>query len=131
MKQITIVAQNRPGIVAEVSEALAEANININSLVADGHAQHGVIVLTVDRYDDALLALSRLSDIKALTEDVILVRLDDKPGALAQIAKRFKNANINLRSIRIISREKQQSLAAICTDRSEEAMKLVADILIS
>lgn len=131
MKQITIVAQNRSGVVAEITEALAAENINIDALVADGHAESGVIVLTVDRYDDALHVIARIPDIKALTEDVILVRLDDKPGALAQIARRFKDANINIRSIRIISRENQQSLAAICTDRSKEAMKLVEDILIS
>ena len=131
MKQITIVTQNRPGVVAEITEALAAENINIDSLVADGHAESGVIVLTVDRYDDALRVIARIPDITALTEDVILVLLEDKPGALAKIAKRFKEANINLRSIRIIRREKQQSLAAICTDRSDEAMQLVEDILVS
>ncbi|MDH5327540.1 MAG: ACT domain-containing protein [Gammaproteobacteria bacterium] len=131
MKQITIVAQNRPGVVAEITEALAAENINIESLTGDGYADTGVIILTVDRYDDALNLLNRLPDIKALTEDVILIRLDDKPGALAQIARRFKEAQINLRSIRIIRSDNNQSLAAICTDRTEEAMQLVKDELIS
>ena len=131
MKQITVVAQNRPGVVAEITEALASEDINIETLTADGHAETGVIILTVDRYDDALNVLSRLPDIKALTEDVILVRLDDKPGALAKIARRFKDVDINLRSIRIIRSEQGQSLAAICTDRTEEAIGLVKDILIS
>lgn len=131
MKQITLITENRTGVIAEISESLAKQNINIESLDAETFKNSAVIILTVDRYDEALHIINKMPDLKAITEDAIVVKIKDEPGALAQIAKRFKDADINIRSIRIIRRNEDISLAAICTERTAEAMKLVADILVS
>jgi hypothetical protein len=64
--------------------------------------------MTVDKYD---LALKKLRDasFNAITEDSLLIKLKDEPGALAKIVNRFKDANINIRSFHIISRDGQNS----------------------
>lgn len=131
MKQITLITENRSGVIAEISESLAKQNINIESLDAETFKNSAVIILTVDRYDEALHIINKMPDLKAITEDAIVVKIKDEPGALAQIAKRFKDVDINIRSIRIIRRNNDNSLAAICTERTDEAMKLVANILVS
>lgn len=131
MKQITLITENRSGVIAEISESLAKQHINIESLDAETFKNSAVIILTVDRYDEALHVINKMPDLKAITEDAIVVKIKDEPGALAYIAKRFKDADINIRSIRIIRRNDGNSLAAICTERTDEAMKLVADILVS
>lgn len=131
MKQITIVTENRAGILAEVSEALANQNINIDTLDAESHNNLAIMILTVDRYDEALQILNQQLGLEALSEDAILVKLSDEPGALAKIAKRFKEADINIRSIRIVRRDGDQSLVAISTERTQDAMALVQDILVS
>jgi hypothetical protein len=130
MKQITIVTEDRPGLVADISEALTAAGVNIDSLAAEQVGALAAIVLTVDRYDDALRAIARMP-LSAVTEDAILVKIDDRPGALAAIARRFKDAGINLRSIRIISRDSGQAVVAVSTDRTAEALDLVRDVLIA
>lgn len=130
MKQITIVSEDRAGIVAEISEALAEVGVNIETLVAETIGRSAVTILTVDNYDLALRALARTS-FHAISEDAIVVQLDDKPGELARITRRFKDANINLRSIRIIRREAGTSIVAIATERTDEALELVKDVVIS
>lgn len=130
MKQITIVTESRPGLIAEISEALAAQNINIETLDAESVDNAGVIILTVDKYDDALQVLSRFPDMKAITEDAILIKLSDHPGALAKIARRFKDAQINMRSIRIVQRTPGESVVAIGTERTAEALNLVQDVLL-
>ena len=130
MKQITIVVKDRPGLLADISETMLEAGVNIESLDAEQIGGSAAIVMTVDKYDAALQAL-RDTPFKAVSEDAILVKLDDKPGALAMIARRFKDAGINLRSIRTISRDGGKSIVAISAQRTKEAMKLVEDVLIS
>lgn len=130
MKQITILAQSRPGIVAEITEALAAQNINIETLDAESIDEAGVILLTVDRYDEALQVLSRMQSIKAFSADAILVKLKDQPGALAQIARRFKQANINMRSIRIVQRTPGESVVAICAENNDAAMRLLQDVML-
>ena len=131
MKQIVVVAKNRTGLLADIFEALAEHNVNIETIDAEAIDSSGVLILTVDRYDDALVALNRIPNISAVTEDAIVIRLKDELGALARIAKRFKNANISLRSVRILQRDDQYSLVAISTERTDEALQLVSDVIVA
>ena len=131
MKQITIVTENPPGLLAKITKILGDENINIESIDAQSSATMGTIILTVDQYDKALQIFSQMDDIKALTEDVILLKMEDKPGALARIAKRFQDAQLNVRSIRIIQRGDQQSYVAVCADDNEAAKKLVEDLLVT
>ena len=131
MKQLSIITENRLGVVTEITEALAAAGINIESLDAELADESVVVVLTVDQYDQALQAIHQLDDMRIITEDAILVRIANEPGALAMIARRFTDAGIGLRSIRFIQRNENYGLVAISTDRTENALALVADVLVS
>jgi hypothetical protein len=131
MKQITIITHNHPGIMADITSTLADAGININHVDAETFSDSAVIILSVDRYDRALKELRDLPDVKAVSEDAIMIRLPNQPGALAQISKRFKDANINIRSIRFIERDEDYGLVAISTERTEDAIELVSDVLVA
>ena len=130
MKQITIVTRDRPGLIADVTDALQAAGVNIESIAAEQVGESAAIVMTVDRYDAALKALAN-TPFKAVSEQAILVKVDDRPGGLARIAHRFKEAGISLRSIQTVSRGGGMSIVAISTERTAEAMALVKDVLIS
>lgn len=131
MKQLSIVTENYLGVVTRISEALAGAGINIESLDAELAGEHVVVVLDVDQYDKALQIIHQLENMQVITEDAILVRLINEPGALAKIARRFTDAEIGLRSMRFIQRDQNFGLVAIGTERTEQALKLVADVLVS
>ena len=131
MKQLSIITENRLGVVTQISEALAAKNINIESLDAKLAGNQVIIVLNVNQYDKALHVIHQLNNMQIVTEDAILVKLTNEPGALAKIARRFTNAGIGLRSIRFIQRDEHFGLVAICTDRTEESLQLVADVLVS
>jgi hypothetical protein len=129
MKEIVIVTQNRPGLLADIAETLARRNINIETFDAEEVHDAAVIELTVDRYDEALQSL-RDAGFDAVTEDAILIQLKDEPGALARVARRFKDANIDLRSVRIVRRLKDSAIVAVATARTEEAKALVKEYLV-
>ncbi len=126
MKQIVIVCESKEGLVAEIAETLAGRNINIESIDAEESGNVDVVTLTVDKYDEALQALLGIG-INAVTEDVVLLRLADQPGALARVAKRFKENRIHLRSIRLIHRDRGEAIVAVSMDRTDEAMELVKE----
>jgi hypothetical protein len=128
MKQIHIVSTNRIGLIADLTEALAQAGINVESIDAEQVGENAVIVLNVDQYARALLSLRDIQGIQIVTEDAILVKLKNQPGALAKIARRFTDAGINVRSVRFIERDDEYALVAISTDRTEAALALVADV---
>ena len=128
MKQITIVTKNRVGLTADIAAVLGDNNINIESLDAEEVEGMGVVTLTVDHYNRALHAL-RDSGWHAVTEDAFVMRVKDEPGALARVAKRFKDAGIHVRSIRIIQHEGQWGMVAVSADSVEEARALVKNKL--
>jgi hypothetical protein len=130
MKQLSIVAQDRPGLVAGVTELLAGAGVNVETFDAEVVGGTAVVVLTVDRYDDALRALHG-GGFHPVTEDALLVRLEDRPGALAAVARRFQEAGIEVRGLRIIRTAGGQTVAAVATERSAQAVALVKDILVA
>lgn len=130
MKEIVVVTQNRAGLLADISEILANKGINIETIDADEIHDTAVIEMTVDRYDEALHSL-RDAGFDAITEDALLIRLKDEPGALAKVARRFKEANIDLRSVRFIRRQQGYAFVAIATDRSQEARDLIKDFVVN
>lgn len=131
MKQLSIITGNRLGVVTEITEALAKADINIETLDARLVDNFVIVVMTVDHYDRALQVVHQISKMNIVTEDAILVKLINEPGALAKIARRFTDAGIGLRSIRFIQRDSKFGLVAISTERTEAALNLVSDVLVS
>lgn len=130
MKQISIITPNRFDVITDITETLADASINIESVDAELAGGFVVVVLTVDQYDLALQSLRSFSDMQIVTEDAILVKIKNVPGALATIARRFTDEGVGLRSIRLIQRDEESCLVAISADRSEAALALVADVLV-
>jgi hypothetical protein len=129
VKQITIVVDDHPGVVADLSEALASRGINIESIDAEGADPHGVIHLTVDRYDEALVAL-RDAGFQAVSEDALVIRLRDEPGALARVAARFRDARLNIRSMRILRRDREFVLVTLVTSDNQQAREQLQDVLV-
>lgn len=128
MKQIVIVCENRAGIVASISELLGRKGINIDSINADALGNYGVITLMVDRVELAM-ALLKDAGYDAKLEDALVIHLNDEPGSLAAVCQRFLQADINIRSIRIVRREGGRTMVAIATNRTHESMDLVRDLM--
>ena len=129
MKQITIITENKAGEVAAISGLLADLNINIEDIEVEKGESLGVITLTVDQYDPALRAL-REAGFQAISQDALVVRLEDRPGALAEIAARFTDEAIQLRSMHIIQRKTGNAHVSIVTTDNVRAAELLRDVLV-
>jgi len=130
MKQLTIVTEIRDGVLAQVTDALAAREINIEDIEVETESGRGVIVLSVEepRYDEALRAL-RQAGFQTITQDALVVRLEDKPGALAELAARFQAAEVGLRSMHLIQRRAGHAHVSIVTTDNLRAAHLLADLL--
>ena len=69
--------------------------------------------------------------ITATTDDPILFRLPDEPGALAKAAQRFKDAGLNIQSLHILDRRADHAIVALTTrDRAAAESLLDPDSII-
>lgn len=133
MKTITILTEDRPGVITEICEALGARDINIETIDADTHLNKGVILLTVARqqHDEALEVLKD-QGLQAISDESLLLELSDKPGVIAKIAKRFSDAGINIKGMRIMSRNGTTSIVAltVSAEKQQRAIELIEDVLI-
>ena len=118
MERIVIMARNKTGVIADIAGALADASVNIESLDTESTGQKGIITLTTNDTNRALLALKD-AGFRAATDDSLIFRLPDEPGALARIAQRFRDADLNIQSLHILDRQAGRTIVALtCMDRA-------------
>jgi hypothetical protein len=130
MKQITIIVPpGRPGTLADIAERLAARGVNITGLDATDDHAHGVIFLEAEPYDEALRTLAE-GGYHAMSEEVLVIRLQDEPGALARVAARMREPNINIQAMRILRRDGGWVSVVLSTNDNARARTLLADCLV-
>ena len=122
--RVIVIVPDKPGGLARVTEALGEEGINIEMIDGRLAGEIGVITLSTDNDDAALQALLK-ANLRAVTSDVVVFRLPDKPGALAGVAQLFGEHQINVRTIHIVHRLAGQAVVAVTTDDNETARSLL------
>ena len=124
MTRIVVIANNEAGVIADIAGALAERNINIETINAEALGEKGTITLTADDHDGALRALTD-AGFKTVSDEALILRLQDEPGALARLADKFKQGGVNIRSLHILDRRDGRATVAISADDRAKAEALV------
>jgi hypothetical protein len=89
--EIFVVLENRPSTLGELCSQLAESKINIEAIgVFQDTAK-----LYVKNVNKAMKALEKL-DYATETRDVLKVDLENRPGALAEVALKLGNKGVNI-----------------------------------
>ena len=94
-KQLAIFLDNRPGMLARLADALAEAKINIYAMTTSDTVDHSVIRLVVSDYRRALHVFEAHGTL-VVEDDVLMVEGSNKPGEMARIAHKLADARINI-----------------------------------
>ena len=98
-KEIVVTVSNRIGILADMSKILADHGINIEAVAGYSTSNEARIMLVTDdnlRASDALIK----SGYKGARENpVLVVELEDKPGALRNITTKLAAENIDIKYI--------------------------------
>src|SRR3989338_8109556 len=124
-KQLSIFLENRPGGLARISGILAEAGVNILALAVHDTMDHAVIRLIAEPHMKALLLLEQ-QGLYLLEQDVIVMKLDNHPGALAEIARTLAHADINIDYAYCTATEHQlQGCLILKTDASERTLEIL------
>ncbi len=128
MKQLTIMTNDRVGILADISYILGKAKMSIIGVTAEAYEGNAIINLMVkdDKKASGLLAANGY---KVLETDLIMIKVKDEPGALSSVSKRLKDAKINVESLFLIMRCKGHSIGALKVDKPKAAKRILADCL--
>ena len=94
-KELAIAVEDKAGVLAGISSLIADHGISITAITASGAAGKAIIRMLTDdnlRTSDALKAKGYDVD----EQEVVLVELENKPGALKLISKKIADEGIGL-----------------------------------
>jgi hypothetical protein len=94
--QLVVSLANEPGTLAGLCAALGEAVVNITAIDVSEAKGSGRVRVMVDDLDEAKRAL-RGAKIRFSEEEVMVVELDNRPGALGELAGKLSQSKINIK----------------------------------
>ena len=95
-KDLTVILEDRPGTLADMGEALGKAGINIDGWCGVPSEGRGVIHILVDDSSGARSALEGAGIEVAEERDVLVLDVEDRPGAFGEIARKISSAGVNI-----------------------------------
>lgn len=97
-KELIITTEDKVGMLAEVTSAIAGQGVNISAVCAYSMEGKAIFMLLTSDYKKAKSAAAS-KGWKAEESDVVVVELPDKVGAAKEIADKLKAKGVNLRYI--------------------------------
>jgi hypothetical protein len=94
--QLSVVVENKRGVLAEICTKLAEKAVNISGLMAPEQPGRAPVRLVVSHVDTAKKVFDELR-IKYTEEQVLDVRVSDRPGALGKITRKLADSGVDIR----------------------------------
>ena len=95
--QLVLSLQSKPGVLAQVGSTLARAGVNITAICAgEAAGGRGKIRLLVDNPASAIEALKG-AKLRVSEEEALSLTLDNRPGALAEVAEKLARARVNVK----------------------------------
>jgi len=130
MKSITIVADDKVGLLADISYILGKSKINIDSLTVDVVASKAVIVLTLADSDKARAVLEA-SGYKVTEANMVVIRLPDQPGELSKVTSTLAKQGINIENVLTLSRDGKDTVLALSVDKPKKAHEMLKQYLLN
>lgn len=95
-KDFVLIPDDRPGVLARLGEAAGAAGINIEGVSAVTGEGKGLIHVLVRDAEQALRTLGEAGfDVRA-ARDVLVIAVDDRPGALGHACRILADAEVNI-----------------------------------
>ena len=129
MKTMVIVQPSEPGLLAEVTGVLARKAITLKDISGHVVGSTAVISLLTDPYHDGYQALSE-AGYAVYASETLLVRLAEKPGALARLSRQLADADVDVRGLHIVNQDDRSAIVAIETANQDRAREVLKDQLL-
>ena len=129
MKQISVICHTANPIT-EVTELLSAEGLDIRDLKFQQLGQDSILSVTADDYDKCLAVLAA-ADYSALSDETVLIRTEDRPGALANLSRTITELGVEIRSLSIINICGADDIVAVSTSDNLKVRESLGEILLN
>lgn len=125
--QISIFVENKPGRLAEVTEVLGSAGVDIRAMSLADTQDFGILRLIVENPVHALEVLKAAECVVSVTQ-VMAVSIADAPGSLSKVLRALSESQISVEYLyAFITRQAGSAYVIIRVEDTERAVGVLAD----
>lgn len=125
INQLSIFVENKAGRLANISEVLFEANIDIRAISIADTSDFGILRLIVDNPDKAVSALKN-ANIAVSVTSVIAIGINDKPGEFYKAIRILADEGIGIEYMyAFISREENKAFVILRINEENRALEIL------
>ena len=93
---LVIEVENQPGALANVAAAISDAGVNISAATCTRPGETASMHILVKHAEAAKHALAIAAVTVTSEREVVVVDVEDRPGVLADLARKIAGAGVNL-----------------------------------
>ena len=124
VEQLSIFLENKAGRLAEVTNILFEASVNIMALSLADTSEFGILRLIVGDHEKAQVALKAKGFTVGRTS-VVAVEVDHRPGGLNRILQLLEKRNINVEYMYGFPYQSAAAIIVFRFDQSDLAVEIL------
>jgi hypothetical protein len=99
VQELFVTAPNRVGLLAQVTEAISEAGVDIYAIAAYEKEGRGEFMIVTSDNERATGPLANIINMSVERKDVVMLDLPAEPGSLARASAKLAHQNIDIRWI--------------------------------
>ena len=127
-KQLSVFMENKPGRLSKICSTLADADINIHAMSVHDTVDHAIVRLVVNNPNKALILLEE-EGVYIVTQDVVVLQTENKPGIIAAVAKKLFRADINIEYAYCTATKSQElGCLVIKTKDPEQTLEILEEL---
>jgi hypothetical protein len=119
-QQFIVQLPNQPGALATLAEELAERGVDLRAIGGGGIGGVGHVILTTAD-DTTTRAVLQERGYTFIEGESLLTEVADKPGGMAEVARRLSDAGVNIHGHLFIGRWGDRAMFAFVVDDEEKA----------
>lgn len=123
-KLFTLEIGDAPGSLGELAAGLADRGINIEAIAGLSHAGKAVLGFTTNDDTKARIVLEG-KGVKFQEEELMSIRIPNKPGELARIARKLGENRINFRALFTLGVGPKETELGIAVDNPSKVRALI------
>lgn len=127
IKQISVFVENKEGRLAEITETIAKAGVDIRALSIADTTDFGILRLIVDKPQETEKVLKDAGFTVSVT-NVIAVGIDDVPGGFAKPMRVLADSHIDVEYMyAFISRDTKKAYVILRVNDNDTAIKALEE----
>lgn len=130
MKYLTIVVDDRVGLIADISYILSKAKINIETISVEVVGGKAIVTLGIKDIKRARDVFKN-SGYTFTEQNALVIKLIDRPGELSNITALLKEKKVQVKNIHMLSKGVKYTVLVVIVDKPKAAREVLGEYLVS